>query len=85
MTASDVARYFDDFLQDRGEPFDWDDFTCIKLADPALDDIREEAAFVPLPVDASGRAKLMSLLNRVRTLDKSDITQIRNPDCPFSR
>lgn len=70
LTASDVAIYLDDFLQDRGKPFDWDDFTSIPLADPELDDIREQAAFVPLPIDASGRARLLSLLDKVRTLDE---------------
>lgn len=70
LTASDVALYLDDFLHGRGKPFDWDDFTNITLADPALDNIREQAAFVPLPLDASGRERLISLLDEVRTLDE---------------
>ncbi len=68
LTPADVALYFDDFLNDRGNPFDWDDFTSITLADPALDEIREEATFVPLPLDANGRTTLIGLLERVRAL-----------------
>jgi len=68
LSASDVAQYLDNFLCDRGQPFDWDDFTSIDLSDPILDAIREEAASIPLPVDAIGQAKLVSLLEKARAL-----------------
>ena len=68
LSASDVARYLDNFLCDRGQPFDWDDFISIDLSDPTLDAIRQEAVDIPLPVDAIGKAKLVSLLEKARAL-----------------
>ena len=65
LTAEDVRSYLSDFLEGRGEEWDWDDFTSIALSDPELDAIRMEADSVPLPLDAEGRAKLVSLLKRL--------------------
>jgi hypothetical protein len=47
---------------------DWDDFTCIPITDPSFDQIREEAAFVQLPLNDDGRATLRELLARVRAM-----------------
>lgn len=69
LTPFEVGRYLDDFLNYRGKPCDWDDFTSITLADPILDDIRQEAANVRLPVDAYGEKTLVGLLDRVRALE----------------
>ena len=68
LSASDVAQYLSNFLSDRGQPFDWDDFISIDLSDPILDAIRQEAADIPLPMDAIGQAKLVSLLEKARAL-----------------
>lgn len=68
LSAKDVAGYIDNFLSDRGGSWDWDDFTSIPIADPELEAIRREAAVVRLPLDRRGRAKLASLLERVRRL-----------------
>lgn len=69
LTPLEVGRYLDDFLTDRGKPSDWDDFTTVTLADPILDDIRQEAANVRLPLDAYGEKTLVGLLDRVRALE----------------
>lgn len=68
LTSADVASYLDDFLNERGGDWDWDDFTSIPITDPQLEEIRSEAANVDLPVDDDGRATLEGLLERVRQL-----------------
>ena len=68
LTAEDVERYLRDFRQGTGGDWDWDDFTSIPITDPLLEGIREEAAVVPLPLDADGEATLQRLLEKVRAL-----------------
>ena len=68
LTTDDVEGYLSDFLEGHGGDWDWDDFTCIPITDPSLDQIREEAAFVQLPLNDNGRAKLRELLERVRAM-----------------
>ena len=68
LTARDVASYLEDFIGGRGRKWDWDDFCCIPITDPALEAIRREAAFVRLPLDEAGEAKLRALLARTRSL-----------------
>jgi hypothetical protein len=68
LTREDVERYLNDFLEEGGGDWDWDDFTSISITDPALDQIREEAAFVQLPLTDDGRATLRELLIRVRSM-----------------
>lgn len=60
-SASDVEGYLRDFLEGCGGDWDWDDFTNIKITDPSLDAIREEAAWVDLPLTEGGRATLRDL------------------------
>ncbi len=46
-TASEVADYLRNFLEDEpGEPWAWDDFTSVPIADPQLDAIRVRAAAI---------------------------------------
>ena len=68
LTAKDVESYLRGFLEGTGGDWDWDDFTSIPITDPTLDGIREEAAFLPLPLDAEGEATLRWLLEEVRAL-----------------
>ena len=72
LTAANVASYLDDFLNRRGGDWDWDDFTSIKITDPALDEIRMDALYVDLPLDAAGEAMLRELLERARQLDTNE-------------
>jgi hypothetical protein len=41
MTAEDVATTIEDFVEGRGDPWDWDDFVSFEIVDPRLDAIRE--------------------------------------------
>lgn len=66
LTAQDVESYLRDFLEGTGGDWDWDDFTSVPITDPTLDGFREEAASVPLPLDAEGEATLRRLLEEVR-------------------
>jgi len=66
LKPEDVENYLRDFLDGRGGAWDWDDFTSIPITDPTLDAIREQAAYVQLPLDGSGRATLEQLLQQVR-------------------
>ena len=68
LTAQDVESYVRDFLEGNGGDWDWDDFTSIPITDPTLEGFREEAALVPLPLDAEGEATLRRLLGEVRAL-----------------
>ena len=68
LTARNVESYLRNFVDGTGGDWDWDDFTSIAITDPALDRIREEAAWVPLPLDAEGEATLRRLLEEVRAL-----------------
>lgn len=68
LMADDVESYLRDFLDGTGGDWDWDDFTSIPITDPALEGVREEAASVPLPLDADGEATLRRLLEQVRAL-----------------
>jgi hypothetical protein len=63
-----VEAYLRDFLEGTGGDWDWDDFTSIKITDPSLDAIREEAAWVDLPLTEEGRVTLSKLLAQVRTM-----------------
>jgi hypothetical protein len=68
LTARDVEGYLRDFLEGTGGEWDWDDFTSIKITDPALDAIREEAAWVDLPLTEQGGVTLSNLLAHVRAM-----------------
>jgi hypothetical protein len=68
LIAADVEGYLWGFLEGTGGDWDWGDFTSIKITDPALDAIHEEAAWVDLPLTESGRATLNDLLEQVRAM-----------------
>ncbi len=67
-TARDVEGYLRDFLEGTGGDWNWDDFTSIKITDPRLDAIRDEAARVSLPLTEEGGATLRDLLKQVRSM-----------------
>lgn len=67
-SPAEVAAYLRDFLNESGGEWDWDDFTSIPIRDPALEDIRGQAAMLELPLTANGRSKLETLLARADTL-----------------
>jgi hypothetical protein len=67
-TAREVEVYLRDFLDGTDGAWDWDDFTSIKITDPELDAIREEAACVSLPLTEGGRATIRDLIEQVRSM-----------------
>lgn len=68
LTAQEVESYLRDLVEGTGGDWDWDDFTSIPITDLTLEGVREEAALVPLPLDAEGEATLRRLLEKVRAL-----------------
>jgi hypothetical protein len=70
LTAADVERYLEDFLDGGGGDWDWDDFTSIPITDPSLDRIRDEASLVELPLTGEGEATLRQLLDKVRAMKR---------------
>ena len=70
-TPQEVARYLRDFIDGTGGDWDWDDFESVPITDPALEDIRRQAALVG---PGSSRAdadfkKLAALLAKVEALE----------------
>ena len=41
-TYDEVARYIEDFINEAGDEWDWDDFTSVPIRDPYLDSIRQK-------------------------------------------
>jgi len=39
-TRDEVADYIENFLNGNGGPWDWDDFTSVRIDDPELDQVR---------------------------------------------
>src|SRR5437870_4593806 len=68
LTPKDVESYLQDLLDGSGGDWDWDDFTSVRITDPSLDAIREQASYVDLPLDGTGRATLEQLLEQVQTM-----------------
>ena len=67
LTSSQVEQYLENLLYE-GDSSAWDDFTSSQIKDPRLDQIRESAKEVNLPLDPTGRAKLRTLLEQTRAL-----------------
>jgi hypothetical protein len=68
LTARDVESYLSDFLEGKGETWDWDDFTSIPITDPTLEQIRQEAAQTSYPLTDDDEVALRRLLERVKAL-----------------
>lgn len=67
-TPAEVAKYLRDFLHGTGGDWDWDDFVSIEIADPRLDDIRERAAALELPMPDTDTAPLQALVAEAEAL-----------------
>lgn len=88
LSREEVAEYIDNFLQNRGGDYDWDDFTSIPLDyDPYLEGIRLKCGAVrdeypPPPGVAAycneqGMQVLREMLDELRAgpIDQCDTTQ----------
>jgi hypothetical protein len=67
-TSAEVAGYLDDFIRGTGGQWDWDDFTSIPITDSKLENIRNEAELVQLPVTPEGLEKLRELRDRAAAI-----------------
>ncbi|WP_312218677.1 hypothetical protein [Brevundimonas sp.] len=66
LAPEDVVSCLSNFLENRGGPYDWDDFISVDIADPALEAIRAAAANIDLPVNADGERRIRDLLTEAR-------------------
>jgi hypothetical protein len=69
LTVRDVESYPRNIINGTGDEWDWDDFTCIPLSDPRLEELRIEAGSICLPADEEGMAHLHRLLARVQGMN----------------
>ena len=65
-TPQEVASYLRNFIEDTGQPWDWDDFESVPLTDPTLEAIRQEAVMAGPP--RADTEKLTLLLGKVEEL-----------------
>ncbi len=42
LTSIEVAEIIRNFLEDKGDPYEWGDFLCISIQDKNLDEIRRQ-------------------------------------------
>ena len=49
-SVSEVADYLRDFINDTGGEWDFDDFISCEIENPALDDLRQQATRLQLPI-----------------------------------
>jgi hypothetical protein len=68
VSAREVADNLRDFLTGRGQPYAWDDFTTLAIADPRLDEIRQRALEIQLPLTEDDRDVLQMLLAEAEQL-----------------
>lgn len=71
-SSVEVAQYLRDFLDERGGEWDWDDFISIPIADPRLEDIRERATALALPL--ADTAPLKDLIAEAEAIAAYDRT-----------
>jgi hypothetical protein len=64
LTKDDVASYIRSGLSPKDDGR-WDDFEQIKIRDPELEAIRQEALSVKFPLTATDRSKLETLLAKL--------------------
>ncbi len=70
-TPADVVGYIKDLLEGTGGDWDWDDFECVPITDPELDNIRRRAAVAGPPnPDVSTLRMLISEAEAIRARTK---------------
>ena len=74
-TADEVAKAISDALDGSGGPYDWNDFKTIPIIDPQLEEIRQRAKGIPLPLDAANCAKLEQLLREAQQYSQGGATK----------
>lgn len=57
LSNEEVIEYIENFLSDKGDPWDWDDFTSIPIEDNFLNEISLESSKTHVnypPIDGKG-------------------------------
>lgn len=67
-SPDEVARYLRDFLNGTGGPWDWEDFISIPIADPRLEDLRQRASELDLPMTDDETAPLRVLVTEAEMI-----------------
>jgi hypothetical protein len=67
-SAEEVAFDLRNFIEGTGDEGEFDHFVSVRVADEALDSIRERAKDVPLPADEHGLRALQELLAEAEAL-----------------
>ena len=73
-SPEEVARYLRNFLDETGGDWDWDDFISISIADPKLENLRERAAALDLPMRDGDTGPLRELVKEAEAIAASDRT-----------
>ena len=61
LTKEEVVNIIEDFINDRGGQWDWDDFISIKLRDPELERIRLICVELPDKYPPTGKRQYCNL------------------------
>ena len=78
LSASEVVSYIRNFIETKGKPSDWDDFTSIPITSSILDKVRVECVTLPevFPPKVKGHycnemgvERLKELLTYVKSLE----------------
>ena len=67
-SEEEVAEYLRNFLEGKGDEWDWDEFVSCPLSDPKLEEIRQSAAGLALPLDEDGCELLECQIEHVSQL-----------------
>ena len=69
-SRQEVIDYIEHHINGTGGPWDWDDFTSVRIADPILDTARTECLRIELEVDPQEKAAAWrDVCNRLRAPD----------------
>ena len=68
ITIDEVLIYLNDFMNDSGDAYSWDDFISIPIKNPDLEGIRRQAIHIPLPLTEEGKVMLMKLISETEAL-----------------
>jgi hypothetical protein len=65
-----VVKHLSDFIDGSSGPYDWDEFTSVRIADPVLEDIRMRAASIDPRTTHEAESILRGLLAEAQTLQR---------------
>ena len=67
-STQEVLEIFDNFLEDEGDPYEWDSFISMEISNSQLEYIRQQSAQVHLPLTEEGSETLRRLRLKVKEL-----------------